>query len=321
MGQAKVQHYVPQFLLAAFEASPESRQVHVYDKQRDRAFLANVRNVAAESGFYDVTFDDVTLTFEPSLGELEGQTANLLARVVELGQVGFLSAEARITIASFVLAQNMRTRQFLESVHEGGIALAAALDAKHPGSSTALGFSADREQSRIIALDLLRKSADFVPLILEKAWGLYEAPPDHPFWIGDHPVVMENNVLKSEVRGTIGLRVRGIEIYLPITPRYCLGFLCPTLKELTDEAYARSLNAKHSLGIEVTHHDQVGALRDGLEFGFPIPSQPANVEYVNSLQVLFSERFVFGPTADFAMIEDMIAKNEDVRRGPRPEVV
>jgi hypothetical protein len=320
MKHPKVQHYVPQFLLAGFEANPGSRIVNVYDKQRGTTFSANIRNVAAEKAFYDVEVGDLTLTFEPSLGELEGRGAELITAIGDREQIGFLSDGDRAVLAAFVLAQNMRTRQFLETVHEGGIALAAALDRMEPGTSKAMGFSADRERSRVLALDLLKRSGDFIPHILEKAWGLYEAPPEHPFWIGDHPIVMENNVLKSEVRGTIGLAVRGIEIYLPISPRFCLGFVCPTLKDRTDQLYRQSLWAKAEHGIEAATHDQVGALRDGFEFGFPIPSRAENVEYVNSLQVIYSERFVFSSQKDFTMIEEMIANSPELRRGPRPQV-
>lgn len=49
-------------------------------------------------------------------------------------------------------------------------------------------------------------------------------------------------------------------------------------------------------------------MRDGLEYGFSIPSQPANVEYVNSLQALHSQRFVFSNQAKFTIVEEMIAK-------------
>lgn len=321
MSHPKVQHYVPRFLLAGFGTDPGSRQVHVFDKLCSRSFVTGVHNVAGEKGLYDIEIDDVTLTFEPTLSDLEAQMADVVTRITEKGEIGFLALDDREVVARFVLAQNMRTRQFLESVHEGGIALAKALDELDPGSAAALGFNQDREESRLIALNLLQRSGDWVPLLLEKAWGLYESPDGYPFWISDHPVVMQNNVNNtSDVRGTIGLAVPGIEIYLPISTRYCLGFLCQTLRKYTNEAYTKSLRVKTVLDIEVPTHDQVGAMRDGFEFGFPIPSKPDNVDYVNSLQVLYGERFIFSSHDDFSMVEEMIATNPEVRRGPRPEV-
>jgi hypothetical protein len=306
--------------LAGFEIADGSKQVHVFDKQNSRSFLAGVHNVAGEHGFYDIEFDEITLTFEPALATLEGEMAGIVAEILDRAEIGFLSVSERELIARFVLAQSMRTRQFLESVHEGGVALANALDEKHPGSAAELGFNPDFEESRLIALRLLGRSGDWVPLIQEKAWGLYETSHDSPFWISDHPVVMHNNVNKSDVRGTIGLGVPGIEIYLPISSRYCLGFICPTLRELTEEAYAKSLRVKTEMGIELPTHEQIGAIRDGFELGFPIPSRPENVDYFNSLQVLHGERFVFSSTDEFEMVEEMIQVNPDVRHGPRPTV-
>jgi hypothetical protein len=320
MGHAKVQHYVPRFLLAGFETTAGSQRVHVYDKHQSRAFLANVRSVAKEKGLYDIQLDGVTLTFEPALSEIEDRMAEVRARILGRGEIGFLNFAEREVVARFVLAQSMRTRQFLESVHAGGVALANALDKEHPGTTAALGFKADPEESRLVALGLLSRSAEWVPLLLEKAWGLYEAPMERPFWISDHPVAMHNNINKSDVRGTIGLAVPGIEIYLPISSRYCLGFICRSLRDMTDEAYRRSIRVKMSLDVELPTHEAVGALRDGLAYGFPIASNPDNVDYVNSMQVLYGERFVFSAHEDFAMIGEMIVGDSAVRRGPRPSV-
>ncbi|MDB5789306.1 DUF4238 domain-containing protein [Caballeronia mineralivorans] len=51
-GIAKVQHYVPQFLLRNFGTGKKD-QLHVFNKATDKTFLTNARNVAAESRFYD----------------------------------------------------------------------------------------------------------------------------------------------------------------------------------------------------------------------------------------------------------------------------
>lgn len=319
MNHPKVQHYVPQFLLRAFECEPGSEQVHVYDKRASKTFRTSAHNVAGEKGFNDFEFEGLALTFEPALAALEGEMAAIVSRVVAREQMGFLAPMERETVARFVVVQNMRTRQFMQTVHEGGLTLAKALDEMQPGAATEMGFDPDPEVSRLIAFSLLERSADFVPYVLDKAWGLYEAPNDHPFLIGDHPVVMANNVNKSDVRGTIGLRVRGIEIYLPVSPRYCLGFICQTLRDMTSEAYERSLRVKAAFGLEVPNHDHVGSMRDGLEYGFAIPATAENVDYLNSLQIQYAERFVFSSTGDFDMVEDMIAEDPEVRHGPRME--
>jgi hypothetical protein len=60
MSIAKVQHYVPQFLLKHFGTGKKDK-IAVFNKQTDRVFATNVRNVAAESRFYDFTAADKNL--------------------------------------------------------------------------------------------------------------------------------------------------------------------------------------------------------------------------------------------------------------------
>jgi hypothetical protein len=47
---AKVQHYVPRFLLRNFGTGKKDK-LYVFDKQTERIFTTNVKNIAAESRF------------------------------------------------------------------------------------------------------------------------------------------------------------------------------------------------------------------------------------------------------------------------------
>jgi hypothetical protein len=54
-----------------------------------------------------------------------------------------------------------------------------------------------------------------LPHLLDKAWILLAAGPGTAFWIGDHPVALANNMPPGDgIRGTLGFRVPGIEVYL-----------------------------------------------------------------------------------------------------------
>lgn len=56
---------------------------------------------------------------------------------------------------------------------------------------------------------------------------LFEASEGQEFILGDNPVAMQNS-RDFGPYGSIGLAVPGIEIYLPISGRYTLGYWCPT---------------------------------------------------------------------------------------------
>jgi hypothetical protein len=99
-GIAKVQHYVPEFLLRNFRADKKD-QIYVFDKNTERSFRTNVRNVAAESRFYDFEFEGKTLTLETALSQLESQARPLFQRILDDDSLAVLNAEDRVLLAVF----------------------------------------------------------------------------------------------------------------------------------------------------------------------------------------------------------------------------
>lgn len=101
-------------------------------------------------------------------------------------------------------------------------------------------------------------------------------------------------------RGNLGLENRGIEVYMPLSPRLSLQIMCPLIAnvvlmmpELT-EAYARALRDEE-----------------------PVNMRPENVEFTNSLQVIWAERFVYAGDRDhLKMPLDMLRTNPELRVGP-----
>lgn len=75
-GTPEKQHYVPQLLLREFAfAKKKEWYVHVFDKRSKKHFRANIRNVAAERGFYEISRENRTINFERELSVLEEKTA------------------------------------------------------------------------------------------------------------------------------------------------------------------------------------------------------------------------------------------------------
>lgn len=85
------------------------------------------------------------------------------------------------------------------------------------------------EQTRVAAITSLPELArDLLPEFVNKSLILYSTTEDHPFYISDNPVVLFN-LNQAPRRSTLGLRTRGIQVYLPISSTLCLGFLCPSI--------------------------------------------------------------------------------------------
>jgi len=140
---------------------------------------------------------------------------------------------------------------------------------------------------------------EFAKLLQTKAWMLSEAPKQYPFIIGDCPVARHNMVGRWG-RGNLGLNNEGIELHMPLSPRYSIHIICPTLA-----------------GAALRHPVLGDKYMDAIENGNPVCLQPENVEFVNSKQVIWAERFVFGrERAHMEMPLDMLRTNPELMDGP-----
>ncbi len=139
----------------------------------------------------------------------------------------------------------------------------------------------------------------FAKLLQEKVWSLCESPVSEPFIISDNPVTKHNMVVRKG-RGNLGIKNEGIEIYLPISPKFTLQALCPkmsvaaTLTPEISDKYIRALNE----GVAITQSTE-------------------NVEFLNSQQVIWAERFVYAKRrTHLDMPRDMLRTNPELKEGP-----
>lgn len=201
-----LQHYVPRFLLRRFASGTGRRRsrhrLWVYDKWSRRSFPRTVQNAAAENGFYDLDFNNLRVTLEGSLANLEGRAAPCFATVVNEGALSSLSDEDRRVIALFVAVQLLRTPQhrfvqerlredFVELYEQCGVPREPDPEKFDPA-----------EAARKLSMDtVIRDAPGFARILLTKQWVLFQAPRTAPFWISDHPVVLANS---SGDRGPFG---------------------------------------------------------------------------------------------------------------------
>ena len=71
-------------------------------------------------------------------------------------------------------------------------------------------------------------------------------------------------------------------------------------------------------GFTATLPDPHGvSMRDALLKGAPVLYSPANVENFNSLQVIWSERYIFSTANDFQLADAMLSEHPNLKKGPR----
>lgn len=315
MGTPKVHHYVPQFLLKHF-GNGKKDQVWVFDKLTKRSFPTNAKNVASESRFYEFSVDGARISLESLLSRLEGQAKTLLKGVLHGDSLATLGPAERAHLAAFFSVQFTRGRTFREQWRSLPSMLLAALEAKGdlpaPGSQAeALTLEPTDDQVKAeTGRFMLDAPRHFGRHFLDKDWVLIASERRHPLIIGDNPLTLQNSTAQPH-RGNLGLGLSGIEIYFPITPTRAIAMWCPSLKHAVFASAKASDQGRHFA-------DELSA---ALATGCPIQYSAGNVDNLNALQVIGSERYVFSSTSDFEMVRRMLTDCPDLCSGPRITVL
>lgn len=317
---AKNQHYVPQFILKNFTAS-DGKRIHVFDKQDEKTFFTNIRNIAAETGFYNFDIKEFKFTIEPGLSDLESNTCVAFEKIIKERSVSNLNDDDRSMIAYFISVQIYRTRYFREKLSELSKGLSERM------KQYAFGFDKvnipkplDEKEIKDVSIKLIIRGAEkLMPHLLDKKWLLYETSESNPFYISDNPVVRQNHKDYGPLWGNLGLAVTGIEIYFPITKTLSLAMLCRSHEETFQDVFKKIGFLKvmipdfeQELPVDIKWIENH---KKGYNEGTAIPMISHNVINHNSLQVKWSSRYVFSSKNDFSLVRDMIMADPNFKKG------
>ena len=219
---AKIQHYVPQFLLKQF-ANGKKPQVWVFDKTTGKIFKTHVKNVASENGFYNFRFKGNELTIEPSLSDIETHASKIIKDVVRKKSISDLSDDDRLFLSHFFSLQFVRTKQHRQSFRDLSETLGDTLKKRGEDISQIKDYvEVDDKTLKLHGIRSVLKSGEYAPYFLNKSWVLFKTTKSHPLYISDNPVTLQN-MIDHGPYGNIGLAVRGIEIYFPLSKTLALG--------------------------------------------------------------------------------------------------
>lgn len=321
-GIAKNQHYVPRFILKRFAERKD--QIWVFDKQTKKKFKTNIKNIAAETGFYDFTFEDIELTYEPSLGHVEGNVSVLLKKIARNETLSVISPEERAVLSSFFALQFVRTPQWRHMWEGLGEALACSLIERGCNPEEIEGFEApSKEKTKLEHMRHIYNHGEFAPHFFDKTWVLLKTTERDPFWISDNPIALQN-MNDFGFYGNIGLAVKGIEIYFPISKTLSLGMWCSSHEEQFNKAYEQFSRIRHDapwlVSKVIDDPSYIESLKSGINTGAAVPLKHENVINHNSLQVKYSSRFVFSSNGNFSLLEEMLEVHPHMREGPKVEV-
>jgi hypothetical protein len=297
--------------------------VFVYDKSNDKQFHTNIKNIAAERGFYNFETPAVDISMESLLTNLEGMASKILNKIRKEKKLSSLTSEEASILVLFVSVQFVRTKEYRTRFTDLAEELTAALKERGASNEQIEALSDDElDEHTYIGLKAFHDVRNIVPYFADKAWIIFETSHDVPFYISDNPVVLHNdNDLKPY--GNLGLSVKGIQIYFPVSPTLCLAMYCPSI---ADEIMLAAEKIKELDLLSPGMADQIYPDADstrkfanGLADGSAIQINSDNVKMMNSLQVIFSTRYVYDQIGNFSIVEEMIKDNQQYRSALRPK--
>jgi hypothetical protein len=212
----------------------------VFDKKTEKIFSTNIKNIAAENGFYNFKEKGVSLSAEQNLGNLETITANLINRINKEETLANITDGEKIILSIFIAAQITRVKQTRIKLKKVSDDLVKVFEKMGIDPNKVDGFSPFNEDEikKLTILTLEESIKTFTPYILDKAWMLFKAPESIDHFISDNPITLQNRNDFSPY-GNLGLAVRGIEIYFPISKKLSLGIFAKDIEESLRKVYEK----------------------------------------------------------------------------------
>jgi len=306
----KKQHYVPQFLLKGFHAEKKHR-VHVFDKHANKAFPSAITSAAAESGFYNYKqADGSPATAELGLAHLEDTVACVINRIRKSESLTDLSPDEHAKLSVFAAIQILRVPAMRTATEQ----IAERFERRFPDGPFVETARENVEDSRRReSVELLGIALAIAEPISLKPLVLLRAPKSTPMLIGDNPVVASNSLHGSSITG-FGLGADGTEIYLPISSRLTLYFMCPMMAAAASKAARNALEMKWRIASpNCVVDDEFLAVVEALQSRAPMNASAARVQGLNSLQIACSHRFIYSCRDDFAHARQMIADTPEFK--------
>lgn len=313
------QHYVPKFILKKF-SSGKKPKIWAFDKSNDKVFKTNVKNIASEKGFYEFIIPEIesseTVSMEKHLSSIEAMASPVFKKICSDKNLKDLTKEHGSIMMLFVTVQFVRTKEYRERFVGLGETIkekAKSIGATNTQIDDLIGN--DEENKTLIGLSAFNNINYFLPRFADKAWLLFETTMDAPFYISDNPVVLHNEIDYSPY-GSLGISVKGIEIYFPISSTLCLVIYCPSIADKIMEMAERIERLNGMPVLDEVMQSTVD-LAHGLRNGTSISINTKHVKMINSFQVTFSTRYVYNEDGNFDLVKEMISNNNAYRTALR----
>lgn len=326
------QHYVPKFLLRNF-TSRKKKKLWVYDKQEENTYSTNVKNTATERNFYVLKNGDNEISIEPWFALLDSKAGEVVSQIIHSESIQGLSKEEWDWFILFVAFQFIRTRQQLETLKNFKSQMIEWFKVRDMDSES-INYS-DQDLKNALLSDMFKNIPRLQEALESKYVLLFKTGTSTSFYTSDHPVVQHND--NDGLYGNLGLETPGIQVYLPLSSQLLIGFWCRSVgntiydtkqkidfilrAEQNQPGFFEASQSEMTLQKLKDKSKRLDNLHNALAGISPCPVDPEELTFMNHLQVIFSNRFVYSSQDDFSLVKRMINNNSKYKTGLMPEVI
>ena len=300
------QHWVPKFLIKNF-ADADGR-VFFLNIQTDEITKPPPKHAASSVGFNEFLMDGRTVSFEDKLEKIETLAAPILKQIVDSRSVSWLTEKQRNGVADFMAAQSFRTEAFYKGME----------------------LNLSRQQFATVFAQLWRSAFWVSANISSRKWAVMTIEHDDVFYLGDHPLVLQNTANPSSNKD-LGLDIEGVEALLPLAPHCALYMPCPATSREIISGYEKALRILDRVGTTELSETSVGsdsldlrhlsqriiqnhcALYQALTTGVAMVATPENVENLNYLQCAWAHKAIYSDSGGFVFARHVFHKTPQYR--------
>ncbi|ATZ62972.1 DUF4238 domain-containing protein [Acinetobacter bereziniae] len=296
------QHYVPQGILRNFQIQNKKGKekcIYVFDKSNCKEYQSPIRKIATERYFYEVNYKDQEISIENELEKYESTSIPIIQKIISNRSLKSITKKEKLALSKFICLQLTR----VPATRNKFVNLADFFD-KELNYFQSMGVSRPNEvDDKIIHFEFIMDTiSKFTPLIYNKDWLLCESINEN-YFIGDNPVVLNNTFNKNQ--NGIGLKSLGVEIYMPISPNYCLLLICNSVRKSIKNMLNHPItNIKDEPAV-----DKLISFKQQLKRNETVVQSKENVIFANFLQYSYAERFIYSHKLDFSLPKEILSKN------------
>jgi hypothetical protein len=329
---AENHHYVPKFILRNFLTDVQKEHVSVYDKHTDKVFVTAIKNIMSERRFNELEYEDFVASFEPVASKIEDSILPRYRSIVQHRRLDG-SVEEKADLSFLIAFQILRVKairdQFTDLEEQLG---EIVKDAGYTMNQVKGWEPLTEDTLKLMHLGNIQEEiGELAQIISQKIMFLAQPPKNRTFYIGDNPVTLNNSV-DTRPYGNLGLSVKGIEIYLPLSAELTLGAFCPSVFMDISERLAatRKLTQASTQNLAVhgiiTFNEMTRRMRRFEEeteagtsmlkcaaAGVPFILNDTNMDFYNSLQMQWAKRYVIGMRGDFDFARKFNRKFPELR--------